>query len=248
MGVAGSASVVMQCERLVVPEAHDPHRERQRIRLAVNLPAADGGANLLDLLGCDLGDVLDQGRLDVRGELAAAALHIDVRRVTGLKSRVELGEHVLMRHRADLDGDPRVRRAPSRSRRITRWPSQLTTPRSAAFRRTSPQGTQLETLPASAATLPSIESGGRWEHAKPSACGTVELSPLRRGPTSRSPGPPSPGLRHLSSPATRLMVVARITPASRCDSSAWRRAADRKADVLRLVSETWNVMPTVKAT
>jgi hypothetical protein len=52
---------------------------------------------------------------------------------------------------------------------------------------------------------------------------------------------------YLSSPATRLMVVARMTAPSRYDSSAWRSAAARNAEVCSAVSDTWKVIPTVKA-
>ena len=61
------------------------------------------------VVGGRLGDVLDQAGLDLVGELAAAPLHVDVRRVAGLERGVELGEHVLVLHRADLDGHAGVR-------------------------------------------------------------------------------------------------------------------------------------------
>jgi DNA-binding NarL/FixJ family response regulator len=57
----------------------------------------------------------------------------------------------------------------------------------------------------------------------------------------------SPAGVYLSSPATRLMVVARMTAPSRYDSRAWRSAAARKAEVWSAVSDTWKVIPTVKA-
>jgi hypothetical protein len=50
-----------------------------------------------------------------------------------------------------------------------------------------------------------------------------------------------------SSPATRLMVVARMTAPSRYESSAWRSTVARRAAVCSSVSETWKVIPTVKA-
>ena len=56
-----------------------------------------------------LGEVLGQAGLDVVGELAAAALHVDVGGVTALERGVELGEHVLVLHRVDLDGHAGVR-------------------------------------------------------------------------------------------------------------------------------------------
>jgi serine/threonine protein kinase len=56
-----------------------------------------------------------------------------------------------------------------------------------------------------------------------------------------------PSRRYLSSPEIRLMVVARMTAPSRYESSAWRSAVARKAEVWRSVSDTWKVIPTVKA-
>jgi hypothetical protein len=43
------------------------------------------------------------------------------------------------------------------------------------------------------------------------------------------------------------MVVARITAPSRYDSSAWRSVAARSAEECSVVSDTWKVIPTVKA-
>jgi hypothetical protein len=43
------------------------------------------------------------------------------------------------------------------------------------------------------------------------------------------------------------MVVARMTAPSRYDSSAWRSAVVRISGVCSSVSETWKVIPMVKA-
>ena len=51
----------------------------------------------------------------------------------------------------------------------------------------------------------------------------------------------------LASPATRLMVAARITATNRNDNKACRSAAARISLLVKSVSETWNVMPMVKA-
>jgi hypothetical protein len=53
--------------------------------------------------------------------------------------------------------------------------------------------------------------------------------------------------RYRSSPATRLMVVAKMTANSRYDSSAWPSAAARNVEARSAVSDTWKVIPTVKA-
>jgi CheY-like chemotaxis protein len=81
-----------------------------------------------------------------------------------------------------------------------------------------------------------VAVGPVWSRNSPGACGIVATRvrrPLRR--------------IYLSSPATRLMVVARMTAPSRYDSRAWRSVAARKAEVCRAVSDTWKVIPTVKA-
>src|SRR5690606_17726254 len=80
------------------------------IGLALVLPAGHRRTDLLDLLGRDLAEVHGEAGLDVRGQLAAAALHVDVGRVARLERGVEPGEHVLVRHRGDLDGHALVRR------------------------------------------------------------------------------------------------------------------------------------------
>src|SRR5205823_33252 len=49
-------------------------------------------------------------------------------------------------------------------------------------------------------------------------------------------------------PATKLIVIATMTTPNNHDSSAWRKTTRRIAFVVRLVSDTWNVMPTVNAT
>jgi rhomboid protease GluP len=70
----------------------------------------------------------------------------------------------------------------------------------------------------------------------------------RRRGRARGPGRGARGEdRYRSSPATRLMVVARMTAPSTYDSSAWRSAAARNAEVWSVVSDTWKVIPTVKA-
>jgi hypothetical protein len=73
--------------------------------------------------------------------------------------------------------------------------------------------------------------------------------PLSSPPAAISAGSrlESEAAGYLSSPATRLMVVARMTAPSRYDSSAWRSAAARNAEVCSAVSDTWKVIPTVKA-
>ena len=48
--------------------------------------------------------------------------------------------------------------------------------------------------------------------------------------------------------ATTLMVVARITTPNTYDSTAWRKAAFRIGLEMRSVSETWKVIPRVRAT
>lgn len=52
---------------------------------------------------------------------------------------------------------------------------------------------------------------------------------------------------HLARPETRLIAVAMITATSGNDIKACRRAVRRICLDLMLVSETWNVMPIVKA-
>jgi hypothetical protein len=48
--------------------------------------------------------------------------------------------------------------------------------------------------------------------------------------------------------ATTLMVVARITTPNTYDNTAWRKAAFRIGLEMMSVSETWKVMPSVRAT
>ena len=43
------------------------------------------------------------------------------------------------------------------------------------------------------------------------------------------------------------MVVAKMTAPSRYDSNPWRNAAARNAEFCKAVSDTWKVIPTVKA-
>jgi hypothetical protein len=52
---------------------------------------------------------------------------------------------------------------------------------------------------------------------------------------------------HLAKPATRLMDAEMMTAPSGKDSQAWRNAMLRICLDSTLVSETWNVMPIVKA-
>jgi len=51
---------------------------------------------------------------------------------------------------------------------------------------------------------------------------------------------------HFAKPATRLMDAEMMTTPSGKDSQAWRKAMRRICLDSMLVSETWNVMPTVK--
>ena len=86
-----------------------------------------------------------------------------------------------------------------------------------------------------------------------------QLRPRDRRPRRRPCGGPATGRGDprgagahlgylLSRPATRLIVVARITAPNRYDSSAWRSAVTRISGVSRSVSDTWKVIPTVNAT
>ena len=56
--------------------------------------------SMTSLAGSEM-SLVRSGR-DVVGQLAAAALHVDVGGVAALEGRVELGEHVLVLHRVDL--------------------------------------------------------------------------------------------------------------------------------------------------
>src|ERR1035437_3321045 len=51
---------------------------------------------------------------------------------------------------------------------------------------------------------------------------------------------------HFAKPATRLMDAEMMTTPSGYDSQAWRNAIRRISLDSMSVSETWNVMPTVK--
>jgi cell division protease FtsH len=61
------------------------------------------------------------------------------------------------------------------------------------------------------------------------------------------PGPYREPAGYLNSPETRLITVARTTAPNRYDNSAWRSATARISEVCSSVSETWNVIPMVKA-
>lgn len=70
-----------------------------------------------------------------------------------------------------------------------------------------------------------------------------------RPPVSGRPTDPSPPHRpaHLTSPASRFTVAAMITAPNRYDTSACRSTVVRISLLVRFVSETWKVIPTVNA-
>src|SRR5450759_1788342 len=72
-----------------------------------------------------------------------------------------------------------------------------------------------------------------------SGCPRIPLGRLRAGQDADRAG-------HFARPATRLMDAEMMTTPSGYDSQAWRNAMRRICLDSMLVSETWNVMPTVK--
>src|SRR5665647_2708754 len=105
------------------------------------------------------------------------------------------------------------------------------------------------------------ESRGRPRQAEEHPASPHDLADpaSQQGPTRHS-DPPSatkrppgrdalrPGSRagHFARPATRLMDAEMMTTPSGYDSQAWRNAMRRICLDSMLVSEIWNVMPTVK--
>ncbi len=69
----------------------------------------------------------------------------------------------------------------------------------------------------------------------------------RPRPVSCSGGPAS-RCRHRARPASRFTVTAMMNAPNRYDTIEWRSTVRRISLLVRLVSETWNVVPMVNAT
>jgi hypothetical protein len=87
-------------------------------------------------------------------------------------------------------------------------------------------------------------------HQNPAAGATRDVGCPCRGRQSHGAAadPAAARLRrYFPRPAIRLIVVATISAPYMYDSTAWRSAVRRNALLVRLVSETWKVMPIVRA-
>ena len=90
-----------------------------------------------------------------------------------------------------------------------------------------------EALIAEQATVPTLPAGG--DRRRPGG----RRDAGRAGLTARP--------AQCASPAIRLIVPARMTAPNRYESRECRSAALRMSLLVKSVSETWNVMPMVKA-
>ena len=117
-------------------------------------------------------------------------------------------------------------------------------------------GRLLSPSPCATATLAAHrrQARSRWSCRTPSPAKWSTSPPARswRAASARTTAASSgasapPEVSQLSRLATTLMARATITAPKRYDTRAWERAIRRTGFVVRFVSETWKVMPTVKA-
>ena len=190
----------------------------------------------------EFGDLIEDSEAVVPADavsLHAAAGAAARRPRHALRARGRRGLDALRPHRRPAQDARRDRQGLRRDPRADPPDRVQDDVRSCATRRRSQVAARLPRLSSRAAS--SVQTGQ-------APYGAPDLSHVEgahgRGPDRRDGAAPG----YLPRPATRLMVAAMTTPPKTYESSACRRAVRRISLVRRSVSDTWNVMPMVKAT